>query len=300
MAIEFPCAQCGKLLRVGDDAAGKQARCPSCGTVQAIPFGSAGASSPAPRSEDPFGGYSLQPAGDPTNPYAAPTSLPGLQSPFPATEYWGPRSGPPWERDGASVNSFFATLKQAYSTPGLLFREMRRDGGLIAPLWFSIVGGWIGMAGMICCQAGLQVLALQAGINQPGGPPPMAPAVVLAIYGGFLILAPAGIALQSLISSAIFHLCLMMVGGANQSFETTFRVVSYSSGCAGLLSLIPLCGPYIQGIFALVLMGMGFAYAHETSGGKATFAVLLPVIVCCGAMAVLYAIFIGALIANMR
>src|SRR5262245_12454820 len=34
MAIEFRCVQCQKLLRVGDDAAGKKARCPDCGTIQ--------------------------------------------------------------------------------------------------------------------------------------------------------------------------------------------------------------------------------------------------------------------------
>lgn len=36
MAIEFGCGECGKLLRVPDDAAGKQARCPSCGGIQRV------------------------------------------------------------------------------------------------------------------------------------------------------------------------------------------------------------------------------------------------------------------------
>jgi phage FluMu protein Com len=47
MAIEFRCTQCGKLLRVGDDSAGKRAKCPGCGTVLAIPGGSAPAPSQA-------------------------------------------------------------------------------------------------------------------------------------------------------------------------------------------------------------------------------------------------------------
>ena len=41
MAIEFRCVQCGKLLRTGDETAGKQARCPECGSVMAIPQASA-------------------------------------------------------------------------------------------------------------------------------------------------------------------------------------------------------------------------------------------------------------------
>jgi hypothetical protein len=34
MAIEFRCVQCQKQLRVSDDAVGKKARCPQCGTIQ--------------------------------------------------------------------------------------------------------------------------------------------------------------------------------------------------------------------------------------------------------------------------
>ncbi len=37
MAIEFGCGDCGKLLSVPDDSAGKQARCPACGNIQGIP-----------------------------------------------------------------------------------------------------------------------------------------------------------------------------------------------------------------------------------------------------------------------
>ncbi len=37
MAIEFRCPQCGKLLRTGDDTAGRQAKCPECGAVSTIP-----------------------------------------------------------------------------------------------------------------------------------------------------------------------------------------------------------------------------------------------------------------------
>ncbi|MCC6127076.1 MAG: zinc ribbon domain-containing protein [Pirellulales bacterium] len=38
MAIEFRCGQCGKLLRTGDDTAGRMAQCPECGSQSPIPF----------------------------------------------------------------------------------------------------------------------------------------------------------------------------------------------------------------------------------------------------------------------
>ena len=37
MPIEFPCQQCNKLLRTPDESAGKQAKCPECGLIQAVP-----------------------------------------------------------------------------------------------------------------------------------------------------------------------------------------------------------------------------------------------------------------------
>lgn len=37
MPIEFRCDKCEHLLRTGDEAAGKKARCPECGNIQAVP-----------------------------------------------------------------------------------------------------------------------------------------------------------------------------------------------------------------------------------------------------------------------
>ncbi len=37
MAIEFRCTHCNKLLTVGDESAGKMARCPQCGATASIP-----------------------------------------------------------------------------------------------------------------------------------------------------------------------------------------------------------------------------------------------------------------------
>jgi len=93
MPIEFRCTQCNKLLRTADETAGKQAKCPECGTLLSIPdapSGDAGAGAPPPPMPDagsPFGPGAAQPdagspfapggpqpaAGfDPDNPYASP------------------------------------------------------------------------------------------------------------------------------------------------------------------------------------------------------------------------------------
>lgn len=69
MSIEFACSQCGKLLRVGDDAAGKHARCPNCSAVQAVPG--------PPEPVSPFApALPPSPGAAELNPYQAPVSAP--------------------------------------------------------------------------------------------------------------------------------------------------------------------------------------------------------------------------------
>lgn len=83
MPIEFRCHQCGKLLRVGDETAGKQAKCPSCGIVQPIPAAAPSPELPSPPPGapvgNPFGAVPPMPAAAPgaeQNPYQAPFSYP--------------------------------------------------------------------------------------------------------------------------------------------------------------------------------------------------------------------------------
>lgn len=89
MPIEFRCSQCGRLLRTPDDSAGRQARCPECGNVQAVPEPTAQVPPPPPQepaSPSPFSapippnsGYDLQ------NPYQTPQYAAGPLPQYPAS-----------------------------------------------------------------------------------------------------------------------------------------------------------------------------------------------------------------------
>lgn len=75
MPIEFRCPKCSRLLRTKDDTAGKQAKCPECGTVVQIPA-TPGA---APAADDLLAGLAPSDLGRPPvppaeNPYQAPTA----------------------------------------------------------------------------------------------------------------------------------------------------------------------------------------------------------------------------------
>jgi hypothetical protein len=109
-----------------------------------------------------------------------------------------------------------------------------------------------------------------------------------------IILLPLFIVIVLFIWSAIVHLCLMIVGGANQPFETTFRVVAFTQGSAGPLQIVPLCGGVISFVWAIVCYCIGLARAHETDTGRAVLAVFLPLIVCCGG-GLLVAFMFGAI-----
>ena len=64
-----------------------------------------------------------------------------------------------------------------------------------------------------------------------------------------IILLPLFLAIFLFIWSALAHLCLMIVGGANQPFETTFRVLAFTQGSTGPLQIIPICGGLIAGVW---------------------------------------------------
>ncbi len=85
MAIEFRCNQCNKLLRTGEDTAGKEAKCPACGAVMTIPSGAAATGSQPGAS--PFDGIGRQPSfsADSANPYQSPNPfavIGAAQGPF--------------------------------------------------------------------------------------------------------------------------------------------------------------------------------------------------------------------------
>ncbi len=73
------------------------------------------------------------------------------------------------------------------------------------------------------------------------------------------VLSPVLVSLGLFIGSAMLHLCLMLVGGAKRSFETTLRVVCFTGGSANLFSMIPVCGWVIALVYTVVLECIGLS-----------------------------------------
>lgn len=204
-----------------------------------------------------------------------------------------PGGGLPWEhrQELGFLKAFFDTVGMVLTKPNEAFGMMRTEGGLTDPLLFALIGGSAGMIVSFLMQIGLQSVGFMADRNS----------AVLGMGIGIvfaIILMPLMLVVGMFIASGILHLCLMIVGGARKPFETTFRVVCFSSGSTYLLAMIPVCGGMIAALYNLVLECMGLARAHETEIGKAVMAVLLPILVCCGG-AMLIALLTGFSLVNL-
>ena len=114
-----------------------------------------------------------------------------------------------------------------------------------------------------------------------------------------IVFLPIATVVGMFVSSAIYHVMLLMLGGARRPYETTLRVSAYTQGSVSVLSLIPLCGSLVGAVYAIVASIIGLAKTHEISTGKAAAAVLLPVVACCTLIAVFYAAILALVVGGV-
>jgi len=237
-------------------------------------------------------------------PAAPPPQTPGAQpaaiTPAGSTTA-AARSGLPWEhRDSIGLgNAFVQTVSMILTRPTEAFTIMRTEGGLGDPLLFGVIGGSIGIIIWTLFSALIHSLGFAAALSQNNSLDPM----LGAGLGGAmlilrLILAPIFIAICLFVWSALVHVFLMMTGGANKTFETSFRALSFAYGATALFAIVPCCGGLIALIWGLVADCIAISRSHETDIGRAVLAVLLPIVICCGGIfivALMFGVGIGAL-----
>lgn len=96
--------------------------------------------------------------------------------------------------------------------------------------------------------------------------------------------------------SGVCHLLLMMMRGAQHSFETSSRVFAYSYSPSAF-AIVPVVGAPVGFVWMIVLAIIGLREAHQTDGAKAAAAVLIPVFLlfCFLVVAVLVMVTLGLL-----
>lgn len=214
----------------------------------------------------------------------------------------GARPGNPWDRRaelgfGAAL---IETVKQFVTAPGAAYAATRERGDFAGPLIFAIVVGWvcaiIGQVWSLMFRGSILSM-MPSEFTDSFGP------MMIGSSMGFVITAlmtPIYILIGLFIGGAILHVCVMVVGGLSASqagFEGTFRVLAFAV-VANLAQIVPFVGGLIAMVWSIVLLTLGIASLHRTTNGKALFAVLIPLVLCCLCV-MLGALMFGASMAAM-
>jgi hypothetical protein len=205
-----------------------------------------------------------------------------------------PGSGLPWEhrQQLGFVKAFFDTFVLVLTKPAEAFTAMKKEGDLIEPLIYAVIGGTLGIIVSTLIKLPFHAIGFMGNRDS-------------ALFGMFgsgiglfigLILSPIWVAIGMFVGSGLIHLSLMLLGGAKKPFEATFRVVCFSFGSAHVLSIVPVCGSLVASVYNIVLDCMGIARTHEIDTGKAVMAVLLPLVVCCVAAGLMGLLIGGSLL----
>lgn len=204
-----------------------------------------------------------------------------------------PQAAPiPWEDPAraSAFERFVETAKLLATRPSEAFARMPTTGGIGSPLVYAIAVGWVGIGIAVVWNTLFQGMWIPF---MGGGEEAAVAAGFTAAWAvGMILLAPILVVIGVFIGAAILHLMLMIVGGANNGFEATVRVVCYAQ-TAQLAGIIPFCGGLISMVWAIILYVIGLSTAHRTTQGKAILAVVLPVVLCCAFAAAL--MFMGVL-----
>src|SRR5262249_20031492 len=166
------------------------------------------------------------------------------------------RSGLPWEhrQERGFFNALVETLMLLLTTPSDAVMIITREAGVGEPLSCALIGGCVGAVVSFLFSLGLHSIGLFSDRQNA--------LVAMAGMGigsvAFIILLPLLVIIGLFIGSAIVHLCLMIVGGANQPFETTFRVLAFSQGSTGPLQMIPICGGVLSCVWGAVFFRLRF------------------------------------------
>jgi hypothetical protein len=210
-----------------------------------------------------------------------------------------PARGIPWDdrQRLGFVAALIETVKQVLFEAPAFFKAMPVQGGLSGPLLFALVVGYFGLA----VQAGYEAIFRSLSGQMLGDFTGHAGGLerVVELMGSglglvlMLVLGPLFLLIGLFIGAGITHLFLMLLGGARNGFEATFRVTCFAQATA-LFSVLPFCGTPVQALYQIVLMIVGLAEAHQTGKGTAAAAVLLPgLLLCCCCALVFVAAFGG-------
>lgn len=217
------------------------------------------------------------------------------------------RTGPDFEqRDRLGFfAAWMSTAKGVLTDPVRTFETMRLDD-ITSPVIFAITNGVIaGVISGVWMFFWILIMGAAGLSGNPNGPDPIAmlggaavAAIVMPLF--YIIGMPMVALLQMFIGGCINHVCLLVVGGAKNGIEATFRVGGYCTIFMVLGAVVPPIPCIIQ-LWALAVMIWSFVVvilalreAHNAETWQAVVAVLLPTVVICGIVLAFFFLVIAA------
>lgn len=193
-----------------------------------------------------------------------------------------PSVAPAWERrpEVKLFPAFFITIREVLFEPGPTFARLPITGQLMRPTTFYLM--------LLVIQYALAYLFYAVYIPFAGASTELQRSgisVALAeIILPFALLLLAALAIGlNFAAAGIFHLVLMLLGGANKSYEATYKVLCYSN-CAHLFAFVPCVGSIAALVFFYIASIIGLQKVHGTETWKAAVAMILPGALCCIAL----------------
>lgn len=213
----------------------------------------------------------------------------------------------PWESRSqiGAARAYVETVTQFLSNADAAWARTRESGGLEDPLLFAIASAVVGalfraIYALIFAPVWMRFIPFAIRNRWMAAWPHR----IHGAPGCALVLWPIATAIAAtvglFVAAAIFHLCLMLVGGLKSSasgFEGTFRTVSYSS-----VSMLAQAVPFVGGLVALVwgfyLNVRGAVRMHRTTSGRAAAALLIPLALVILLLLAVLAVVVGLLVAT--
>lgn len=201
-----------------------------------------------------------------------------------------PGAGLPWEEPSAGLGSIVPTAMRFVTSPIDAFARMSLTVDLVRPIAYFVVFVLLSVPVtqlwryLLWTRAtsGLDLLPKDVLAQAPWLEMLLGRPSVLVVVG-LMIVAPLLNLIILFIWSGVVHLFLTLVGGAQQGFSTTLRVICYSE-TASIAVVVPVVGGLVQPIWLLILQIIGLTQAHRISGAKAAFAVIVPLLGCCSCL----------------
>ena len=170
----------------------------------------------------------------------------------------------PWEEreNYGTINAYFQTATKCILTPTSFFSKLPTTNGYFNPILF------VAMTLPVAAVLTYLWIALFTRMGLAGLVGLLFVASILFVLG--VIFVPISLAIWS----GILHLCLLLVGGAREGYQATFRVVSYSA-VTSIFNAVPFVGS-LASLWGLVLTVIGLREIHKTTTGRAVGALAIP------------------------